>query len=224
MWLEKSYAFFEGVIPERICDAIIKTGLEKNCFEATIGLNSDLDNLISKENKTQKDYEEIENLKQKISSIRKSNISWIEDTWVANWIEPYVKKANSMCNWNYDYDIRESFQFTQYRGDYKGHYDWHQDSKNVYTEKTHKNPNFYGKYRKLSAVVILSSKADYEGGDFLISEPFSPENPPKIYRVDAFDKKGSVLVFPSHLFHKVAPVTWGLRYSLVSWFCGRTFK
>jgi PKHD-type hydroxylase len=37
-------------------------------------------------------------------------------------------------------------------------------------------------------------------------------------------KKGQVIVFPSHMEHRVAPVTKGTRYSLVCWFLGPPFK
>ena len=32
--------------------------------------------------------------------------------------------------------------------------------------------------------------------------------------------KGSIIVFPSFMWHRVTPVTSGLRYSLVNWNCG----
>jgi PKHD-type hydroxylase len=37
-------------------------------------------------------------------------------------------------------------------------------------------------------------------------------------------KKGQVVVFPSHMEHRVAAVTKGTRYSLVCWFLGPPFK
>ena len=37
-------------------------------------------------------------------------------------------------------------------------------------------------------------------------------------------QKGSVVVFPSHLWHRVKPVTKGTRYSLVMWNLGYPFK
>ena len=36
--------------------------------------------------------------------------------------------------------------------------------------------------------------------------------------------KGSIIVFPSHLWHRVRPVTSGTRYSLVTWNLGKPFK
>ena len=36
--------------------------------------------------------------------------------------------------------------------------------------------------------------------------------------------KGTLICFPSHLWHRVKPVTKGERYSLVMWFGGPSFK
>jgi hypothetical protein len=36
--------------------------------------------------------------------------------------------------------------------------------------------------------------------------------------------KGSIIVFPSFLWHRVKPVTRGVRYSLVLWHLGYPFK
>ena len=35
--------------------------------------------------------------------------------------------------------------------------------------------------------------------------------------------KGTIIVFPSMLLHKVTPVTKGIRHSLVQWFSGPDF-
>ena len=37
-------------------------------------------------------------------------------------------------------------------------------------------------------------------------------------------KRGTVIVFPSYKLHRVKPVTEGTRYSLVTWFCGESFR
>jgi len=36
--------------------------------------------------------------------------------------------------------------------------------------------------------------------------------------------KGSVLIFPSYINHKVSPVTKGIRRSLVAWFSGPRWR
>ena len=37
-------------------------------------------------------------------------------------------------------------------------------------------------------------------------------------------KKGGIVVFPSFVWHRVKPVTKGIRYSLVVWILGQPFK
>ena len=36
--------------------------------------------------------------------------------------------------------------------------------------------------------------------------------------------RGSVIVFPSFVWHRVKPVTKGVRYSVVAWYGGPPFK
>ena len=44
----------------------------------------------------------------------------------------------------------------------------------------------------------------------------------KEFKVEA--GAGDVIVFPSFIDHKVAPVTKGIRYSVVAWYGGPPFK
>ena len=37
-------------------------------------------------------------------------------------------------------------------------------------------------------------------------------------------EQGSIIVFASNLWHRIAPVTKGVRYSLVSWIFGPPFQ
>ncbi len=63
--------------------------------------------------------------------------------------------------------------------------------------------------RKLSMSVQLSDQNSYDGGDLEIwGSPPAPR------------EQGSVTVFPAYMLHRVAPVTRGVRYSLVVWAAG----
>ena len=68
----------------------------------------------------------------------------------------------------------------------------------------------------------LSNPNDYEGGnlefDFRDNEEGSQPRVCKEIR-----KKGSIIVFPSFVWHRVTPVTKGLRHSLVCWNIGKPF-
>ena len=110
--------------------------------------------------------------------------------------------ANEQAGWKYNIVAVEDCQITRYTKD--GFYGWHVDGTGSHTELDGE-----GNTRKLSMSVILNS--DYEGGDF---EMRGLEN--KVPRLE----KGSIIVFPSFIEHRVTPVTEGIRYSLVSWFVG----
>ena len=77
----------------------------------------------------------------------------------------------------------------------------------------------------MSNVVQLTDPKEYEGGelefDFRQNDP-DKKRKPKIAKEIA--PKGSIIVFPSFVWHRVKPVTKGLRYSLVNWNLGWPFK
>jgi PKHD-type hydroxylase len=70
----------------------------------------------------------------------------------------------------------------------------------------------------MSIVIQLTDPSEYEGGDFEIDSQY-PQLPKEEIR-----EKGSVLVFPSFIPHRVTPVTKGVRRSLVSWIEGPKFR
>ena len=51
----------------------------------------------------------------------------------------------------------------------------------------------------------------------------SPKEKPKIILEEERPLKGSIVVFPAHIYHRVTPVTKGVRKSLVVWNCGYPF-
>ena len=109
------------------------------------------------------------------------------------------------------------------------YYDWHNDQR----ESVYKN----GLVRKLSFTVFLNE--DYDGGDFQIVELSAAKKLPKlnVENVSATllvneggmiigpqPSAGTMIVFPSYLWHRVEPVIKGPRKSLVGWFLGKPFK
>ena len=70
--------------------------------------------------------------------------------------------------------------------------------------------------------VSLNDGLEYEGGEFEIDNRnnFHEKN---IHKLDMIRNVGSLVVFPSFLYHRVKPVTKGTRYSLVIWYSGRPF-
>jgi len=160
---------------------------------------------------------QIKDLKKK----RDSNVVWISDRWVYKEIQPYVHQANANAGWNFDWDYSESCQFTKYK---KGqYYDWHCDS----WDQPYNVPNTpsYGKIRKLSVTVTLSDPKNYKGGelefDFRNKDVGKKNN---IHKCTEILPKGSLVVFPSFVWHRVCPVKSGERNSLVIWNLGWPYK
>ena len=63
----------------------------------------------------------------------------------------------------------------------------------------------------------MTDKNDYEGGDFEFRDGKN---------VDLFNAKerGTIIVFPSLLYHRITPLTKGNRYSIVGWVVGPRWK
>jgi len=150
---------------------------------------------------------------QRILDKRNSNISWLEENWLYGLLQSYVITANECAGWNFQWDWSEPMQFTIYKeGQYYG---WHPDqNENVYEDGPKK-----GKYRKLSVTLSLNDGNEYEGGEF---EFDFGQGITKL--CNEIRSKGSIVVFPSFVYHRVRPVTRGTRYSLVMWSVGDPFK
>ena len=137
---------------------------------------------------------------------RSSKISWLKDKDLQKTLSHFVQFANKESNWYFSLKEFESLQYTIYNeGDF---YNWHTDQ--------HLKPYKNNTVRKLSFTLCLND--EYEGGDFEICDPH-PE--PDLSKTTTFTfKKGSIIVFPSHVWHRVKPVTKGIRKSLVGWVVG----
>ena len=138
---------------------------------------------------------------------RRSKIYWLPKT--DEFVEIYKKfqELISKCNeefYNFKLtEITEHIQYTVYNSDDQGYYDWHID---MGPDKVH---------RKLSLVCQLSDPTEYEGGELQINTG----------RTSIPEKdKGTVILFPSYLLHRVTPVTKGVRRSLVLWIEGPAFR
>jgi len=211
MNLEYYYWYFQSAIPPKICDDIIKYGLDQ---KEQLALTGGLTEKKEEEKLTEKELKDL-------SKKRKSNIVWMNDRWIYREIQPYIRIANQSAGWNFEWDWSESCQFTKYK--LNQFYDWHCDSWNKPYDKP-KDPNSHGKIRKLSVTVSLSDETEYEGGDFEFDFRQSDEgsNQPQVCK--EIRPKGSVVVFPSFVWHRVKPVTSGTRYSLVIWNLGWPFR
>ena len=210
MNLQYYYWYFKSAIPPRICNDIVKYGLRHEDNVAITGGLGFARNL----EKQPLNKKEIKDLKKK----RDSNVVWMSDRWIYKEIHPYVTDANKSAGWNFEWNWSESCQFTKYKsGQY---YDWHCDSCEVAYDQ--KGPT-KDKIRKLSVTVSLSDEKDYSGGE-LEFQFRNKDNPTTTRLCTEILPQGSVVVFPSFVWHRVKPVKKGVRYSLVMWNLGHPFK
>ena len=137
------------------------------------------------------------------ASIRNNRVAFIRHDADTDWIYQKVFGIVDGVNrqyWGFGLTGCEPMQFATY-----GHaefYDWHIDLGDA-------EP--YNK-RKLSVSVQMSDPADYDGGELetrVTGGTFSQAK-----------ERGSLIVFPSYLVHRVTPITRGERYSLVAWIVG----
>ena len=214
MNLSNYFWYFKSALTSRFCDEVIRYALEKKDTMALTG-----DGFSRKKNKPL-NKDEIKNLKYK----RNSDLVWLDDAWIYKEIHPFVHQANKNAGWNFEWDRSEACQFTKYK--LNQYYDWHCDS----SEKVYDQPKtlFHGQIRKLSMTCQLTDGSEYSGGelefDFRQYEPPQRDESKHLRKATEILPKGSIVVFPSFIWHRVKPVTKGVRYSLVVWHLGYPFK
>ena len=210
MNLSNYYWYFTSAIPHRICDDIVKYGLSKS---ESMGLMGN----YSEEKKLNKD--EIKNIQRR----RNSDLVWLKENWIYKELHPYIHEANKNASWNFEWNYSESMQFTKYK--LNQYYDWHCDSREKPYDR--KGPD-NGMIRKLSMTCQLTDGSEYEGGelefDFRNYDPHMREEVKHLKQAKEILPKGSIIVFPSFVWHRVKPVTKGVRYSLVMWNLGYPYK
>ena len=81
----------------------------------------------------------------------------------------------------------------------------------------------WGKVRKISMTLNLTDPNSYEGGNLKFDlGPHSKSDRIKI--CDDSRSQGSMIIFPSFMYHCITPVTKGTRYSLVLWCLGKPWQ
>ena len=206
MNLDTVFYVFDQALPSRLCDDLVQYGLEKN---QKIALTGDFED--KKDKLTEKEL-------AKLYESRNSNVVWMDEPWIYNAVQPFVREANINAGWNFQWQGSEVCQWTKYGKEQ--YYHWHQDSHNKpYGQNTGWQE---GLIRKLSVTISLVDGSSYEGGDLeLFHQRSWKDNKPMIS--EQARNKGSITVFPSFVWHRVSPVTEGTRYSLVIWNLGKEF-
>jgi PKHD-type hydroxylase len=154
--------------------------------------------------------------------VRHSQVAWFppreEFAWLHTPLGELVRSVNDEL-WGWALTEPEPAQYTVYEPG--GHYRWHTDQR----PKPYPGPRWPGLTRKVSVTVLLNDPDEYTGGTFelerLLGGPARARR--RIVRPLADAGRGTVLVFPSHLFHRVTPVETGVRRSLVAWYLGPRF-
>jgi PKHD-type hydroxylase len=251
MTVLNSYYYFSEALSSKICDDIINSGLASlnkakslnlNTYGTTAGKREKQslksNKIISQEDKT---LQELKNSDSDVY-IRDSEVSWLTDNWLYDIVWSYVNEANQLAGWKYEIDFAEACQFTTYHSP-SGFYGWHYDGLSDHNSKYKKaipgitplldnglyennhtdNLNLWGKVRKLSMTINLNKPGDYEGGNLKFDFGHHT-NQKRFHECTEIRPQGSVIVFPSYVYHQVTPVTKGTRYSLVVWFTGRPLK
>ena len=224
MNLKNYYYYFKSVLSPKLCDDIINYGKQHTAQMAITGGVNEEDGNYKADGKLKKKV--INNIQKK----RKSDIVWMNDKWIYKEIQPLIHEANREAGWNFEWDHSEACQFTKYGvGQYYG---WHCDSwdepykRDKLEDGTY--PVDHGKIRKLSVTVSLNDPDEYDGGnlefDFRNQIDLERNKKKAIKSCTEIRPRGSIIVFPSFVWHRVAPVTRGTRYSLVIWNLGQPFK
>ena len=208
MLLHNYYYYFKSALTPKFCDDLIRYGKSQQQQVALTGTYTNK-KFISKK--------ELKNLQK----VRKSQVVWLNDEWIYKEIRPYIHRANKEAGWNYEWDYMQSCQFTTYKpGQF---YDWHCDS----DVRPYNKPNDveHGKIRKLSVTCSLTDPDEYKGGEleFNFNKPTVSKNKNTQKCLEILPR-GSIVVFPSFVWHRVCPVKKGTRNSLVIWNLGWPYK
>ncbi len=146
---------------------------------------------------------------KEVDFIRRSMIvgfGFMDPGWkkISEILDPIVQLANREV-FGFDISGISEYQIAKYN--ISEYYKEHMDCKLRNAPST----------RKLSVTVQLSDPNEYDGGDFIFGKDIP--QPPKQVK-----NKGSILVFPSFLYHQITPVKKGDRFSLVGWYEGPQWR
>ena len=202
---------FDSVIDKKTCNKIKKVA-SGNWNQGSINKKQSAE-ITQKERRTG-----IKNKPIKDSKIRTSDTRWTTEQWIYDLIFPFMYDANKQAGWNLDVTTAEPMQIARYKkgGFYTNHHDGLADSLSAYNMPD--NSFLHGKVRKISMSMILND--DFEGGNLEFCSYFNGECEIIPVKLNV----GNMIFFLSGVEHRVAPVTKGTRYSLVSWFLGAPIK
>jgi len=154
-------------------------------------------------------------------STREAFTAWIdqpspETQWFYDRLNTTIEKHNDYC-FNFELCGIPYIQYAEYHQG--GHHDFHMDVNFDQPAPSQFDWRINEYFRKLTIVILLTQpEVDFGGGEIHVN--MSMERTP----YDVPMGKGSVLLFPSWILHKVCPVTWGVRKTLTTWVLGPKFR
>ena len=189
---------FPRMIKPEVCDGIVKDLLKQDLRPAKV---ADF-HVTSREN----------------PDIRKTSVYFVplDIKNKVNEISWYFLKQSNREHFNYDLEFFERVQFAEYKDG--GFYNWHQDSM---------GPDEKNNIRKLSLTFVLSDPNTFEGGELQFYSGGRPMYRSKkdLERTKTdINAQGSLIIFDARDWHRVTPVTSGVRHSIVCWSLGQAFK
>ena len=209
-----AFYIFPKALSSKDCDKYLKYCLRNTDWEdASTLLSGHSDNYEGPAGKDRTE-EEIKQRNKKDYKLRKTDVSFItdKDNLMNELVWGFIREANDIF-FKYKLDYFQPIQFARYQNG--GHYVWHQDASGK-IENTND-------VRKLSLTMSLTDHTTYEGG---LLEFFNGEKPLEDGKHNVSEdvkSQGSVIVFDSYDWHRVTPVTKGVRYSVVCWTVGPHF-
>ena len=114
-------------------------------------------------------------------------------------------EGNVKNQWDFFLNSHEAVQFAVYNEGQ--HYNWHVDTFLLSGQQLD---------RKVTVVCLMNDPSEFEGG--VLELQFHGKTYTPMLR------KGSIIVFPAYILHRVTPVTHGVRKSAVMWLSGPAFK
>ena len=143
--------------------------------------------------------------------VRRSRIRWLPSSDAFQSVYERVAQvmlAANAARWHFDVTgFSSPIQFSEY-AEVGSRYDWHTDI-GAGTFST----------RKLSCTIQLSDEETYVGGEF---EVFRREPMDDVR--ETLRGRGTMIVFPAYILHRVSPVESGCRLSLVAWLDGPPYR
>ena len=138
------------------------------------------------------------------------NVKNIKYKYLKKHLSNCIKEIYSSNSNNFNYNVFREYDdflllFNKYDSKNKSTYDWHYDGDRENDKDI-----------KLTALINISDEK-YSGGEFKMMSSSKP------HTVVEFSQPGSMIIFKSHILHKVEPVTKGVRKTLTYFLWGPNF-